>query len=55
MVGIGAAYLDAFSVPVQLEYSYKMNIFLSEYGYAGYELTRSKVGAGLGVRVGLEW
>ena len=54
-LGVEVAYLDAFSFPVQLEYSYKMSRFLSVYGYAEYELTRSRMGAGLGVRVGLEW
>lgn len=54
-LGVEAAYLDAFSFPVQLEYSYKMSRILSVYGYAEYELTRSRIGAGLGVRVGLEW
>lgn len=54
-LGVEVAYLDAFSVPVQLEYSYKMSRILSVYGYAEYELTRSRIGAGLGVRVGLEW
>ena len=54
-VGIEASYSKDFYVPLQIEYSYKMNRFISIYGYAEYELKSRQIGAGLGARATLEW
>lgn len=54
-IGIEANYVETFSVPVQVDYSYKLNRNFSVYGYVEYELVRRQIGAGIGTRVSFDW
>ena len=54
-IGIEANYNTTLNMPVQLEYTYYVNPWLSVYGYAEYELFRKQFGVGAGTQMTIEW
>lgn len=53
--GLELSYSDALRMPIQVEYSYMLNPWMSMYGYAEYELFTKQFGIGAGMKVSIGW
>lgn len=54
-IGVEASYSDAFRMPIQAEYGYKITPHIVPYGYVEYETLTKQVGVGVGVHFSLDW
>ena len=54
-IGIEAGYVNAFSIPIYLEYTRMLHKNIEIYGQMIYDLPTKQWGAGIGAKVSLSW
>ena len=54
-IGIEAGYVNAFSIPIYLEYTRMLHKNIEIYGQMIYDLPTKQWGAGLGAKVSVGW
>jgi hypothetical protein len=54
-IGVDVGYMNALSIPIYLEYERMLHKNVGIYGQVFYDLPSRRIGAGLGVKMQLEW
>lgn len=54
-IGMETTYMNALSLPIYLEYERMLHKNVGIYGQVFYDLPSRRIGAGLGVKVQMEW
>lgn len=53
--GIEPSYMNTLSIPIYLEYGRMLHKNIEIYGQIAYDLPSKTVGAGIGIKAGIQW